>query len=133
MKYIVFLGGFVLLLIFLIGSFYWYGYRPSQIKQECSWVKKHQDAISAIPAKTEKELMTEGIIKNCILETDPKLSGLSAVEKFAFLMSRKIVLCSDNQKIIDEYKNPRPEVPAKNWLEKATNSEYLFCLHSRGL
>jgi hypothetical protein len=45
--------------------FYWYSIRPSQIKQACSWVKKHSNAIQARKGMTQEELKSKGLIKAC--------------------------------------------------------------------
>ena len=57
------------LLVLLAGGwFYWFQYRPSQIKHECSWVKQHSDAVPARPAMTKDELIHQGIIRSCKAE-----------------------------------------------------------------
>ena len=38
----------VVAIIFLVGGcFYWYAYRPSKIRHDCSWIKRHTNAVSA--------------------------------------------------------------------------------------
>lgn len=59
----------IILLIFLFigGLFYWYEWRPSKIKQNCSWVHKTSEAIPARAAKSKEE------IENCKNENKDRL------------------------------------------------------------
>lgn len=125
--------GTSLLVIILSGCFYWYEYRPIKIKQECSWTKKHIDAIPERPARTEIELKADGLIRDCIEKTNPQLADLSNLEVLLFLESHKMILCEENRKIIDEYNKTKLYEPAKDWSEKATKQEYDFCIKSHGL
>lgn len=136
--------------------FVWFAVRPSYIKHNCSWVKKHADYIPAIPAMTKEELVSKGIIRSC----DTEIANLKKVmptanyqlgdnNVHAQLMTRvtdvnfrgmsndplwEATSCiEDGNKIINDYKNPRPEVPEKTWYEKAGLQEYSFCLHDMGL
>jgi hypothetical protein len=109
--------------------FYWYSIRPAQIKQACSWVKKHSNAIPARKGMTEDELKTKGMLKNCPPIPDPDNSSGRGVFQGRFDILDCMV---ENEKIIEKYK-PRKYVPAKDWYVKATKEEYTFCLHDKGL
>jgi len=112
-----------ILLIGTSGIFYWYGWRPSKIKHDCSWTEKHKDAIpaqSAISGPSEKEMKAaQEDFDNC-----EKVDHST----FACLNSR---IHLDNLKKQDQ--PAKPAQPAKDWWEKATKEEYNFCLHDKGL
>ena len=65
---------FILGLALLAGWFYWFAYRPARIKHDCSWVKRHKNAIPARPAMTVEELKAKEIIVDCDKETEDTLS-----------------------------------------------------------
>jgi hypothetical protein len=48
-----------LVLIIAGGLFYWYEYRPTKIRQECSWIHKYSNSIPARAGKSQEE------IQNC--------------------------------------------------------------------
>jgi hypothetical protein len=50
-------------LLFILSTFYWFQYRPMKISQDCSWVKKHQDAVPTQPAMTEEELEAKNMLE----------------------------------------------------------------------
>ncbi len=124
-----------MLCFLLIGSFlfYWYQIRPAQIKHECSWIKKHSDAIPARPAMTETELRTKGLIRTCPTPTITPAEGYMPLEQRRIFFLNLFSCENDNKQVIAEYKNAKPAVPAKDWYEAATKEEYTFCLHDKGL
>lgn len=103
--------GSVLLLVLIVGGlFYWYEIRPAKIKHDCSWVKRHSDAIPAVVGMTEEEKQ-ESIKRTQACEAQGRL--------FCFEFH-------DNW-------DSKPAVPAKDWWEPADEDEYKFCLHDKGL
>lgn len=144
-----------LLLVFGLLLFGWFAVRPAYIKHTCSWVKKHSDAVAAIPAMTKDDLISKGIIRSCVTEianlkkvipsanyelgtNNVYATSMSTIDgKFRAMSNDPLWQATscirDGDKIIDEYKNPRPAIPAKDWYEKATDTEYKFCLHNWGL
>lgn len=104
----------IFLILILSTVFYWFEYRPSKIRQECSWVQKHQDATAYIPAKTENELKEEGTFMDC-----SKIST-GAFKDFCEHRNK-----SFGKEVLAQ--------PARDWYEKATTSEYEFCIKSKGL
>ncbi len=109
------------------GLFYWFQFRPAQIKHDCSWVKQISWAKPAEPAMTEAQLKLKGMLEDCskwdFIKTRPN-SSLSGLQDYCE---------SDNKRKVEEYKNGKPEVPAKEWWRKAKTEEYQFCLHDKGL
>jgi len=99
-------------LLMLTGWFYWFEYRPVKIRQSCSWVKRHENAIIEQPPISEEELKKQGKFTDC-----------SLYETF-------IGLCEEHNKILME---GQPAKPARDWWEKAIKEEYEFCLHENGL
>ena len=97
-------------------AFYWYGWRPSVIKKECSWVERHSDASPGRPGKTKEE------IDSCNAECKAKYSGGGVWNK----LNQQACFC-------DLFAEPEPPTPAKDWWEKATTTQYNFCIHSKGL
>lgn len=110
-------------LFLLVGIFYWFQIRPSQIKHDCSWVENHSEAKPAIPAMTESELRDKGMIHDC-----------TKSYQSIFINNRYKPACeSNNQQLIEEYKIAREVIPAKSWWRATNPTEYQFCLHDKGL
>lgn len=106
---------FTFLFLISIFVFYWFEYRPTKIRQECSWVKKHQDATPYVPAKTEDQLREEGAFMDCsIVSTDTFKD---------FCENRNRVLIGKETQA----------QPAKDWYDKANSQEYEFCIRSKGI
>lgn len=105
----------VILIIAIGGWFYWYGLRPAQIKHDCSWVKKHLDAITEI---TQEKY--NACASRFSEETTPAVpNGLeNSVRSFL---------------IKEECGEPRSAQPAKDWYEPAPSAYYTFCIHEKGL
>ncbi|MDO8570570.1 MAG: hypothetical protein Q7R97_03215 [Candidatus Daviesbacteria bacterium] len=123
-----------LLIFFLIsGWFYWFQFRPSQIRHDCSWVKHTTDAIPAKPAMNEEELKVKELIKTCTKdETNQKTTGYQSI--FSGTGITQYYECDRrNKNTIEEYKTARPTVSAKDWWRAALPAEYQFCLHDKGL
>lgn len=112
----------LLFLAVLAGTFYWFEYRPTQIRQGCSWVKRHEDAVPERPALTEEQLWSKGLLIKCTSETNPKTE--SAICN---------LINKSNKDTIQEYKQPSPAKPAKGWFVMATDDEYESCIRSKGL
>ena len=118
---------FKLKLLLISALFYWFQYRPSRIKHDCSWIREYTEAIPYRPAMTEVELKDKGFLKDC-----------STNGNFDNWISKRAEgvrsICeSDNQRLIDEYGTDRPAVSANEWWRKARSEEYQFCLHDNGL
>ena len=118
----IFLTIFVLLVVVLVFCFYWFEFRPAQIRQECSWVKKRQDATPYVPAKNEEQLRAEGALDDCNL-----VSQQNQIFDFKSFCEHR------NSVIINSNKNEKPAKPAKEWYDKASPAEYNFCIKSKGL
>lgn len=133
-KHLLFIA-FLLIILFL--SFYWFAWRPAQIKHACSWVKWTIAAVPAYPAMTEAELKAQGLIKVCLSPTPtriPRTSVEKSVANFWNDLNIQPDTCEqNNKKIIDEYSKPREAIPAKEGWDKATDDEYKFCLRDKGL
>lgn len=130
--------------------FYWYQIRPSQIKHECSWIKRHANAIPGRSAMTRAELEAKGIIRTCKedyalvkklapnfdLDNDvvqPYFGNSDYTMKQTQAIWDARSCREDSDKVINEYKNPIKPVSAKDWYEAADKDEYTFCLHDKGL
>ncbi len=87
------------------GWFYWFQFRPAQIKHDCSWVKHHNDAVPAQEAITKEQQIKE--LGDRYNPNNPYM----ATTDIPF----------------------RPAQPAKDWWEPATSKQYEFCLHDKGL
>lgn len=127
-KYRVFL--ILIALLLLSGWFYWFQFRPAQIKHDCSWVKHTNEAIPARPTMSEEELKAEGLIKNC---SEEETKGYKSIFENPYLSILKNECPRKNKQIIEEYKTARPAIPVKNWWVQADEYEYKFCLHDKGL
>jgi hypothetical protein len=103
---------FIASLLVLSGWFYWFQYRPSKIRQECSWIEHRSPAIQERSPKSEEELRKQGLLKDC--------STFNTFPELCEQMNRELI--EGNQ-----------AEPAKVWKEKAKKEEYEFCLHENGL
>ena len=128
---LIFLASLVLLTL-IAGVFYWFEYRPSKIREECSWINKHTEAIPEQPTMNEAQLKEKGLITDCsnwVKPIDPNLpQDLQNFEK-----RRNDICGSGNQRIIEKYSKSTPAIPAKDWSEKASTKEYEFCIKSKGI
>lgn len=121
-KYV--LSALTVLVLLVIGGvlFYWFQYRPAQIRHDCSWVKVHSDGTPARPAMKEAELKAQNLIKDCS-NTYTSIFGNNTTNSCE----------NNNQAVVEAYSKPQPAVsPSDSW-RKATTSEYNFCLHDKGL
>lgn len=99
----------IIIAIVMVGSaFYWYELRPSKIKHDCSWVKKHSDAIPEI---------TQVQYDECINECNKPSQYKNIFGSICYSFCEK----------------PRSVQPAKDWWQPATKDEYDFCIHEKGL
>jgi hypothetical protein len=105
------------------GSFYWYEWRPTQIKHNCSWVKMHTNAIPAQPAilgPSEEEIKArQDALDNCKNSTNSKGINWDCIN-IRFTPERQA-------------QPAQPAQPEKDWFREATKSEYDFCIHEKGL
>lgn len=115
----------IVVLCALSALFYWYEIRPTQIKHDCSWVKKIEEVIPAKPAMNEDELRVNGHLESC------KDEVIKPNSMFSNLFRDDCV--SKNERTIEEYKTSRPAVPEKESWRQASGDEYKFCLHDKGL
>ena len=108
-----------IIIVLIIGrAFYWFEWRPAQIKHDCSWAKKHSDAVPAMlawPGKTQKEI--DECMRNA---SSNNISSSINLDK---------LLCPMNS----APRPAEPAQPAKDWWEKASKTEYDFCVHEKGL
>lgn len=130
--YRIYLPSIVLLSI--IGWFYWFQWRPTQIKHDCSWVKWTKAMVPSRPAMTENEVKEKGLLEDCTLPT-PKPNKISIeVEKFWADLNISPETCEQkNKRIIDELSRASEVIPAREGWNKSTDEEYKFCLRDKGL
>lgn len=105
--------------------FYWFEYRPTKIRQDCSWVSRHENAVPERPAKTEQQLRQEGLLT--------ERNGLLNAVREARDEKNNVFLDAIDKARIEEYKQPVPAKPAMDWFEKASDREYQFCIRSKGI
>jgi hypothetical protein len=102
--------------LILLGSlFYWYQVRPASIKHDCSWVMVHEDMKSAV-TQAEIDAETKKREIDCANSKD-------SWERLNF--------CSLIKGITSQ--EPHDAVPIKDYYRKASEDEYKFCLHDKGL
>lgn len=112
----------VLTSAFFLLFFYWFGYRPTKVRSDCSWVQRHQEATPFIPEKTETELREEGLLIEC----SPGVRDGRVIDFNDFCESL-------NKRTVEEYKQSRPAQPAKEWWQRASQREYEQCIREKGL
>ena len=127
------------LVITILGLvFYWYGYRPSKIKQDCSWVKVVEKAIPEKFAITSEDV-EDSLIKydECIERNGGKIGLEDALDSYIetgtwdeLNKAAAINLC---EQLIKVEREAIPAIPEREWYREAEKDEYIFCLHSNGL
>lgn len=120
-------GIFLVLLVVFTCVFYWYEYRPTRIRHDCSWVKVVDPVVPAVPAIT-KEDVNEGIKKHneCMNENKPKYTiGDGKVHFDLSEVHCRDIILSEHPLI--------PEIPENIWYRKASKDEYNFCIYEKGL
>lgn len=133
--------GLVLLAVVITGGlFYWFQLRPAQIKHDCSWVKQTSPFQPAVPPMNEEELFKKGIINDCSLSGGAQLLQFANNQTNSNMFVKPVSgltiprSCEEaNQRKIEEYKNGKPAIPSKEWWIPASEDEYKFCLHDKGL
>lgn len=108
----------VVIILLIVGWFYWFQYRPAHIKQQCSYVHRHTDAVAARSPMTIEQIKQQGLYEDCSVTPDGSVD--------AFFKS----FCERRMKLFMEG-NVAQE--AKDWDERASIAEYNFCIHSKGL
>lgn len=110
----------VLIGLVLLGSlFYWYQIRPANIKHDCSWVKVHNDVW---PGITQEEI---DIDKKKLADCELKHPNPNPNNIFKLNPN-----CPDFGHALEK---ARDTVPASDYYRKASENEYKFCLHDKGL
>ena len=126
-KLLLTLGGVIALLAGI--GFYWFQVRPAKIKHDCSWVEEHHAAVEGKEGKNEDQLRAEGLIKDC----DEFGSGSDSISGVLPRYAGSREECEfQNRKTIILNKEVKPE-PERTETRKATDEEYKFCLHNKGL
>jgi hypothetical protein len=147
----------ILFILLATGLFYWYQWRPAQIKHQCSWVAMHSDAKPGRPALTKDQLLAMHKIRSCqneiaaMKKEDPTANyalgdmsvrpifpstngGLASLRALFNDPKYTATSCiADGNQVIAAYSKPIAPVPAKDWYEPSTKEQYNFCLHDKGL
>ncbi len=114
----------ILILLILGVCFYWYEWLPSKIKKECSFVPYHVDGITELTQETIDRQKID--FDNCVNDHP------TIIENFKSFYFEKIDSgCSSMPRGYGEV--PRRASPPRTDYRKASQREYDFCLHSRGL
>lgn len=121
-------GLLVILTMTVVGVFYWYSYRPEQIKKECSWVEKHTDEILELTQAQANQAKIDS--SRCYSELN-KINSEKVTGSLNFAAMNKQLECARLSSIAET--RPHPAVPSKVYYAQASPTEYNFCLHSRGL
>jgi hypothetical protein len=112
---------FIILVFFLLtvsGFFYWSEYRPSKIKQNCSWKEIYEEAV---PARAARPKYTEEQ-KAAFKDAATNKNG-DGIDWSSF---------SENIDV-NEIIPAQPAVSAKNYWVATSKKEYETCLHQNGL
>ena len=120
------IGLIAVLVIFIASAFYWFEYRPTKIRHDCSWFKMTSPATPAEPAITKEDVAASQIkYDECIKKYDVKPSG----NIFFDALNNK-AQCNGL------LKQERQAALAKSetyWHREAGKAEYDFCIHEKGL
>jgi hypothetical protein len=109
----------VLALILLGGLFYWFAYRPTQIRHDCSWVKRVNPSTPIQPAITKEDVEASKIKYNeCINERKNRGDLFKGLFCDSLLKQERPIIFA---------------TPETYWYAKANQNEYNFCIHEKGL
>lgn len=101
------------------GWFYWFAWRPVQIRKDCAWVHVQIPAVAAIPPDPSV------VIPSPTQEPSPtiKLTGLLALTPY-----------QGDQDIgeLIRKKNGTPRQPAQDYWTAASDDQYKSCLREAG-
>lgn len=108
---------FCLTLLIVFGLFYWLEWRPTQIKQACSWIHIQNTGTSEIPGDP-----------SIIVPILPRESNSNTWDELnAYAQSN--IEAENLQRLHDG----QPAVPAQDYWTSATSEEYALCLREHGL
>lgn len=124
------MGKIALSIVFIFASssvFYWLQIRPGPIRHDCSWVKRHRDAIPERKGPNEGRATSKrhAYCKAC--PTDPPRAANES--SFEYLHKSFIsghTACEDRNEDVIEKRKSQQYVPAKDWHEKADQEEHEF-------
>src|SRR5258708_9953537 len=123
----------------VVFGFYWFSYRPTQIKKECDYVTKTKPAIPYRAAMTKDQMQKDGMIEDCDMSKNPFITAFDPNNNLSdtFKENRKQVFLHscvvDNNKRIAKYTKEQKAEPAKQYLAPATTEEYKTCLRANGI
>ena len=105
------------LIVFVVGSlvFYWFSYRPTKIRQNCSWTHVFEPIVNAIPPDDSVVIPEE-------LEMQAQFG--SGFKKYNAEAEINALL---------EKKTGTPTKPAEDYWTEASDEEYEHCLRAQGL
>jgi len=107
----------ILALILIGGSFYWFAYRPTKIRHDCSWTKVTEPAK---PAVTKEEAEASRLKYDGCKEREREDGNNPYGIKTTSFCDISL-------------KQESPAIPKKVWYRKANKDEYNFCIHEKGL
>lgn len=108
------------LLVVFAGLFYWYEYRPTEIRRECSWSPYSIPAKEASAGVTKEEAVTR-CLQN-LSDFSKEFTNDASWESF----NRQACMKS-------EAEPPRPAELERTAWRQATDKEYTQCLRNNGL
>ena len=109
------------LILIAFTLFYWFAWRPTIIKKECSWTTYETEPIPAFAGITQEQ--AKEMTKECLH------TGMS-FENFNKAYN-KYFISDDCPEVKPE--SPRPAVPSKKITRTSTENEYKMCLRHHGL
>ncbi len=128
---------FTILVLFLIGGmFYWFAYRPTKIRHDCSWVRVVDPATPAEPAITSEDAQNSRLEYDKCIASQAQPKNSQGGRKRMFNDDGTIVdpfaglFCGN---LLKQERPPLPAKPEKVWYREVNKDEYNFCIHERGL
>jgi hypothetical protein len=119
---------FLLVLIVILGLFYWLQYRPTQIKRRCSWVEDNTKEVPFRPALSLEEMEKQGFLLDC-----NNLSKYDTGSIKRIGTNSKEDCIKRNEEAIKLWGEPQPEILSEKYTREATKEEYELCLRKEGL
>ncbi len=130
---------FTTIVLIVIGiAFYWFAYRPSRIRHDCSWVEGRKAATSEQPAITKQDADDSQVQYGKCNDKYPdhdfggSMQDLldSANVEVAIIKEFGVKRCKD----LVKYERPIISAqPESVWYRPATDKEYNFCIRDKGL
>ncbi len=122
------------LFVVFAGLFYWYEYRPTEIRRECSWTPYTVPAKEAFAGMTKEEAEQKNAetSSNC-RDKFPNFTEAFSDERSWDSLNEKAKNYAPCNVFPAKEESPRPAEPERTAWRQSSDREYTQCLRNNGL